>query len=94
MASGHIICAVKFHLRINRSCRRRSQNPDGETPYNAQNYPIICEYRAKVVAAGSWAAYERAHRTRLTKVFAPQFPSVPVAVVSHIVAFWARTGWY
>ena len=67
---------------------------NGEDPYNAQNYPIICEYRAKVVAAGSWAAYERAHRTRLTKVFAPKFPSVPVEVVSHIVAFWAHTGWY
>ena len=67
---------------------------NGETPYNAQNYQIICEYRAKVVAAGSWAAHERAHRTRLTKTFATKFPSVPVEVVSHIVAFWAHTGWY
>ena len=65
-----------------------------DIPYNVQNYQILCEYRSKVIAAGSWAAYERAHRTRLTKVFAPKFPSVPVEVVSHIVAFWAHTGWY
>ena len=94
MASGHIICAVKFPLRINRSCRRRSQNPDGETPYNAQNYPIICEYRAKVVAAGSWAAYERAHRARLTKVLEPKFPQIPAEIVPTIVAYAFHTGLY
>ena len=67
---------------------------NGETPYNAQNYPIICEYRAKVVAAGSWAAYERAHRARLTKVLEPKFPQIPAEIVPTIVAFAFHTGWY
>ena len=60
----------------------------------AQNYPIICEYRAKVVAAGSWAAYERAHRARLTKVLEPKFPQIPAEIVPTIVAFAFHTGWY
>ena len=67
---------------------------NGETPYNAQNYQIICEYRSKVVAAGSWAAYERAHRTRLAKVLAPKFPQIPAEIVPTIVAFAFHTGWY
>ena len=67
---------------------------NGETPYNAQNYPIIREYRAKVVAAGSWAAYERAHRARLTKVLEPKFPQIPAEIVPTIVAFAFHTGWY
>ena len=67
---------------------------NGDTPYNERNYQILCEYRAKVVAAGSWAAYERAHRTRLTKTFAPKFPQIPAEIVPTIVAFAFHTGWY
>ena len=67
---------------------------NGEDPYNAQNYPIMCEYRAKVVAAGSWAAYEKAHRARLTKTLAPKFPQIPAEIVPTIVAFAFHTGWY
>ena len=63
-------------------------------PYNVRNYQILCEYRSKVVAAGSWAAYERAHRTRLTKTFAPKFPQIPAEIVPTIVAFAFHTGWY
>ena len=55
---------------------------------------ILCEYRAKVVAAGSWAAYERAHRARLTKTFAPKFPHIRAEIVPTIVAFAFHTGWY
>ena len=87
---------MKFPLRINRSRRRRSQNPEQKVNKSAyaQNYQIICEYRSKVVAAGSWAAYERVHRTRLTKTFAPKFPQIPSEIVPTIVAFAFHTGWY
>jgi len=65
-----------------------------DIPYNVRNYQILCEYRSKVVAAGSWAAYERAHRTRLAKVLAPKFPQIPAEIVPTIVAFAFHTGWY
>ena len=74
--------------------RRRGPARRLEDPYNAQNYQILCEYRAKVVAAGSWAAYERAHRARLTKVLEPKFPQIPAEIVPTIVAFAFHTGWY
>ena len=67
---------------------------NGETPYNEQRYQVLCHYRAKVVAAGSWVAYEKAHSARLTRVFVPKFPRVPAEVVSIIVAFGFHTGWY
>ena len=51
-------------------------------------------YLLKVEAAGSWAAYERAHRARLTKVLEPKFPQIPAEIVPTIVAFAFHTGWY
>ena len=51
-------------------------------------------YLDKVRAAGGWPAYERAHRTRLTKTFTPVFPALPVEVVSKVVSFYAHTGDY
>ena len=49
----------------------------------------------RVAAAGGLRAYEKAHRhalaTTLTRV---AFPSLPVDVVSHVVAFSFHTGYY
>ena len=48
----------------------------------------------KVAAAGDWAAYERAHRARLTAIFVPKLPRLPADAISHIVGLWAHTGYY
>ena len=48
----------------------------------------------KVAAAGSWAAYERAHRMQLARIFVPKLPRIPKYVVPTVVAFWAHTGYY
>ena len=45
-----------------------------------------------VAAAGGFARYERAHRTRLAAIFIPKFPQLPAEVVHHIVPFWADVG--
>ena len=66
----------------------------GDTPFDADIYPILLAYRNKVAAAGSWAAYERAHRARLTAIFVPKLPRLPADVISHIVGLWAHTGYY
>ena len=66
----------------------------GDSPFYPQVYPILLAYRNKVAAAGSWAAYERAHRARLTKTFVPKFPQIPAEIVPTIVAFAFHTGWY
>ena len=66
----------------------------GDHPFNPEVYPILLDYRAKVAAAGSWAAYEKAHRKRLTAIFVPKFPLLPEDAISHIVGLWAHTGYY
>ena len=47
---------------------------------------------AAVAAAGGFARYERAHRTRLAAIFIPKFPQLPAEVVHHILPFWADVG--
>jgi len=66
----------------------------GHTPFDAIFYQILLDYRTKVAAAGSWAAYERAHRARLTAIFVNKFPRLPADAISHIVGLWAHTGHY
>ena len=66
----------------------------GDSPFYPQMYPILLAYRNKVAAAGSWAAYEKAHRKRLTAIFVPKFPLLPEDAISHIVGLWAHTGYY
>ena len=56
--------------------------------------PTKERYVEKVAAAGSWAAYEKAHRKRLTAIFVPKFPLLPEDAISHIVGLWAHTGYY
>ena len=66
----------------------------GQTPFDEIFYQILLDYRTNVAAAGSWAAYERAHRVRLTAIFVPKFPLLPEDAISHIVGLWAHTGCY
>ena len=67
----------------------------GDNPFaDAETYQILLAYRAKVAAAGSWTAYEKAHRARLTKTFVPKFPQLPAEIVPTIVAYAFHTGWY
>ena len=51
-------------------------------------------YIQKVVAAGGFVPYERAHRASLAAMFVPRFPQLPEEIVPRIVAFWAHTGFY
>ena len=66
----------------------------GDSPFNPRVYPILLAYRNKVAAAGSWAAYERGHRARLTAIFVPKLQRLPADAISHIVGLWAHTGYY
>ena len=59
-----------------------------------QIYGAFVLNRRVDLAAGGWAKYEGAHRTRLTKTFAPKFPSLPVEMVSKVVSYAFHTGWY
>ena len=52
-------------------------------------------YLRKVVAAGGFRNYEKAHRQALAKTFARVvFPRLPVDALSHVVAFAFHTGAY
>ena len=53
------------------------------------------QYLRKVVAAGGFRNYEKAHRQALAKTFARVvFPRLPVDALSHVVAFAFHTGGY
>ena len=51
---------------------------------------------AKIAAAGSWAAYEKAHTKSLVPVFEKIFPRprLPHEIASHVVRFCFHTGHY
>ena len=54
------------------------------------------QYVAKVRAVGSWAAYEKAHTTRLVPLLEKIFPRprLPHEIASHVVRFCFHTGDY
>ena len=60
------------------------------------NRQARAQYVAKVRAAGSWAAYEKAHIARLVPVFEKIFPRprLPHEIASHVVRFCFHTGHY
>ena len=58
-------------------------------PYAAAALP---SYLTAVAAAGGFARYERAHRTKLAEIFIPKFPQLPKEIVHHILPFWADVG--
>ena len=51
---------------------------------------------AKIAAAGSWAAYEKANTKSLVPVFEKIFPRprLPHEIASHVVRFCFHTGYY
>ena len=51
-------------------------------------------YLQKVLAAGSFANYAKAHRARLLAILAPKFPQLPKEMVSVVIGFWAHVGFY
>ena len=56
--------------------------------------PILNTYLRKVHAAGSIAAYEKAHLASLAEIFIPKFDGLPKEVVRVIVSFWGHAGYY
>ena len=35
-------------------------------PFISVNYPVLCDYHGKIIAAGGWAAYEKELRRNST----------------------------
>ena len=44
-------------------------------------------YMERIQAAGGYKAYEKAHRQRLTAIFLPKFPALPVEMLGRILDF-------
>ena len=51
-------------------------------------------YLNKVIAAGGFTAYERAHRARLVAMLAPKLTHMPADAISHMVDFAFHVGFY
>ena len=51
-------------------------------------------YVRRVLGAGGFTRYERAHLTALTATFAPKFPALPTDAVRVVVAFCFHVGYY
>ena len=48
---------------------------------------LATTYIAKIRAAGSYKAYENAHRQRLVAIFAPKFPHLPADMLGRVLEF-------
>ena len=73
--------------------------PPGENPFNwpgaSYNTERADPYLQKIDAAGSWKAYEKAHRAALQAIFAPKFTHlVPPELVARIVEYSFHLGFY
>jgi len=51
-------------------------------------------YLCKVLVAGGFKAYEKAHRRALVALAAKCFPRLPTEVASQVVAFAFHVGYY
>ena len=51
-------------------------------------------YFQKVIDAGGFKRYEKAHIATLQKTFAPKFPMLPPEMVRHILTFGFHAGYY
>ena len=51
-------------------------------------------YLLKVVAAGGFTAYARAHRARLVAMLVPKLTHMPADAISHMVDFAFHVGFY
>ena len=65
---------------------------------SGRRYPwatnISDPYVRRVLGAGGFTRYERAHLTALTATFAPKFPALPADAVRVVVAFCFHVGYY
>ena len=73
--------------------------PPGENPFNwpgaSYNTERADPYLQRIDAAGSWEAYEKAHRAALQAIFAPKFTHlVPPELVARIVEYSFHIGFY
>ena len=51
-------------------------------------------YLNKVIAAGGFTAYERAHRARLVAMLVPKLTRMPADNIPLVVDFWCHVGFY
>ena len=51
-------------------------------------------YLKKVIAAGGFTAYERAHRARLVAMLVPKLTHMPADIIPLVVDFWCHVGFY
>ena len=51
-------------------------------------------YLKKVIAAGGFTAYERAHRARLVAMLVPKLTHMPADNIPLVVDFWCHVGFY
>lgn len=58
-----------------------------DTPYGPNNRAYLEPYLQKIHAAGSYKAYENAHRQRLVAIFAPKFPHLPADMLGRVLEF-------
>ena len=73
-------------------------NPNnGNAGFQAWNNQLARPYLEKIEAAGSWTAYEKAHRAKLLATFTPKFTHlVPASspIVPLIVEYSFHLGFY
>ena len=65
-----------------------------EPPMTPDRADADSPYLAKVLAAGSYKAYEKAHLKRLVDMFLPKFPDLPAEIIPNIVRHWGHVGYY
>ena len=81
LRAGAHISAEEIN-RINRICR------SGVLP------DPLDRYLKKVIAAGGFTAYERAHRARLVAMLVPKLTHMPADAISHMVDLAFHVGFY
>ena len=91
------ICNDTYHPKLWRRAYPHLLRAGARMPRISPNYRTIYDlppYIQKVVEAGGFVPYERAHRASLAAIFVPRFPQLPEEIVPRIVEFWAHTGFY
>ena len=64
---------------------------DADSPYLAK---VLAAPASPGLAAGSYKAYENAHRQRLVDMLIPKFPDLPAEIIPNIVRHWGHVGSY